>query len=967
MATVAGGPVIGRAAELAATTGRLDDAALGRGAVVFLVGEPGIGKTTLARAITERATARGLATAWGRCREDRGAPSLWPWVSVVTELGLADDTERLESATGPAAPDIELVLGGTAMAAPDDRDPGAVASRRFRLFEGLTRLLASGDRPTCVVLDDVHRADEESIGLLDHLADAIGGLPIVVIATFREGEVPTGGMLRNTVGRLAGTRSCDYLSLGALTSEEAYELVEAIVGPDPLVEGSMEDVIARSAGHPFFLEQLVRARVPGEASVLPPTIRAAVSHRVGRLPSPAIEALGAASVVGRDFAVDPVALILDRERSQVVADLDAAVEAQLVDRVGAQHRFRHAIVRDVLYAELPAVRRCRAHERLANWPLPTAPAVDDLVERAHHAIAAAELGATIDVVPIARRAGLAAAGLMGPRDGARWLDVALDATASVDDRAAIALEAGDAHLRAGAVDNARARFESAFETSAAVGDAAGMALAALAVGRCVVTAGHVDWPLVELLERAAATSPPDAADTRARLLARHGIELYWYDGDRSRELTQQALDLVTSSTPPRVRAEVLFARLFCLRGPGRLTERLAIGTELVELAERQQLDEDEFRGRTWLIPELLQVPDLPRYDANVAALADLAVQTDQPLHHWYADLYRAQAAIARGDHIAGRQLAASALRAGQRSRAPVADVYHIGHEYLIRRDVGGLDEIVPRLEELSARFPAFTTLRALLGLVLVELGERDRAVAEIVRLAHQRFGAVPEDSLWIATIGMSAEVSFHTGLDATGRLAASLLRPHAGTCAVQGLPCCFGAVDRYLGLACAAAGDLEAAARDLGQALDQHRRWGLVPFRLRTELDLARVAIAAGGLAPADRERLLETLATIRTEATARGYARLVIEIDGVAGQIERSSVRHPSGPGGTLSDREAEVLALLAGGATNKDLARDLHISVNTVERHLRNIFTKLGVTNRVEATAVHLGHVTGTDHGSP
>ena len=77
--------------------------------------------------------------------------------------------------------------------------------------------------------------------------------------------------------------------------------------------------------------------------------------------------------------------------------------------------------------------------------------------------------------------------------------------------------------------------------------------------------------------------------------------------------------------------------------------------------------------------------------------------------------------------------------------------------------------------------------------------------------------------------------------------------------------------------------------------------------------------------------------------------------------------MRHPSGPGGTLTDREAEVLALIADGAANKDVARELHISVNTVEWHVRNIFNKLGVANRVEATAAHLRHLSPQDHGSP
>lgn len=959
--------VIGRTTELRSVQRRIDAVASGRGSVVFVAGEPGIGKSTFASEIAHEAARRGITTAWGRCREVRGAPAMWPWVHALTALGL-HDRATIEAVTGPAAGDVALVLGGQITEQPDDRDSGASASRRFRLFHGLATLLGSRTDPTCIVIDDLHRADEESIGFLEHLADVIESAPIVVVGTFRDGEVSAGSALQGAIGRLVTQPTCDYLSLRTLPADEARELAMFLTAGDELDTDLIERAVERSTGHPFFLEQLVRAGLTGDEATLPPTIREAVRYRIERLGEATARTMGAAAVIGREFTIDEVAFVSGEPSRTVVDAVGPAIDAQLIDLDGGDMRFRHVIVRDVLYGELPLAIRRSAHERMATYPVFRRPTDDERVARAHHAVAASELGADVDVVGYSYDAGRAVADRLGPAEAADWFDVALTAASGTgaEHAASLALEAGEAHLRAGRTDVARARFEQAFDTAHGLGDAQVMAAAALAVGRCVVTAGDVDRGLVDLLERAHASLPDDHRD-QARLLARHGIELYWRDGERSRELTEQALALVDAAADPKVRAEVLFARLFCLRGPGRLGERLAIGSEIVELASLEHLDDDEFRGRTWLIPELLQVPDLPAYESQVAALTQIAERSGQPLHRWYADLYRAQAAIARGEHASGRELAESARRAGLRSQAPVAAVYHVGHEFLIRRDLGDLDAIVDDLREVSARFPAFATLRALLGLVYIELGERDRAVAEVVRLAHQRFSAVPQDSLWIATLGICAEVSFHTRLDATGKLLVSLLRPHAGTCAVQGLPTCFGAVDRYLGLAMAAAGDHDGAREHLGRALEQHQQWGFVPFELRTELDLARLDVRNGPLTPGERDRLVAGLQRARDRAANLGYERLARQVVDLIDRAMASEASRPSGPGGTLSDRETEVLGLIAQGATNKELATRLHISVNTVERHVRNIFTKLGVTNRVEASAAFLRHCAAQDHGSP
>ena len=946
--------MVGRRSELSEIAHHLDRTLEGHGSIVFIGGEPGLGKTVLARCVAAEADARDIAVVWGRCREDRGAPSLWPWLQVLSALGF--QRADLRPIIGPTGDDLAALLSGAEL----DRggaDAQLSLSRRFRLLEGIRTLIAASGGPVCVLLEDIHRADSDSLDALEHIGEGIDLESIVVIGTVRDNEIPKDSHLAGVMGRLVASASCSYLGLTALSAEESAQHAQRVLNGASVPTGVIASAIRRSGGHPFFLEELLRsAGAPGTPE-LPLTIREAIRSRVERLPGAGAGLLGRVAVLGRDFDEGDATEVADDDPRAIAVALAAAEDARLLERDGTVLRFRHVLVRDVLYETLPLEDRRATHIRLASRSLGVAATPEELLDRAHHARAANECGANIDVVEPALAAGRAAAAL-GLSQATEWFEIAL-ADRSIGVRsAAVRVELGTAHLQAGKPERARECFETAFTEAEALGEQATLIAAALGVGKSVVTAGAVDRPLVSMLQRTRAVLAAHDNDAHARLLAREGIELYWHDGDHSRELTAAAMALIGPATSPEVAAEVYHARLFCLRGPGRLEERISLGTQLVEIANTSQLTDEEFRGRAWLIPELLQRPDIPSYHAQIRSLSDLAERTNQPLHRWYAELYQAQALIARGDTNEGLAVAASALRHGQRAQASVSSVYHIGQEYLARRDIGGIEPLAEGIRDLSERFPVFATLRAVLALLYIDIGRQEEAASEVTRLANQRFAIVPHDSLWIATLGMCGEVSFRARLPSTGALVATLLKPHAGTCAVQGLPCCFGSVDRYIGLGLASAGHLEPARQHLEHAVHQHRQWGFVPLRLRTQLDLVRLTQLEG---PLNRTQLSETeheLNTISAEADACGLRRISNEAAELHLLLSNVEPTRPAGPGGTLTPRETEILEHIAKGATNRALTEQLFISVNTVERHLRNIFNKLGVTNRAGATAALMQH---------
>ena len=958
MAGTVGARTVGRESELERIAADLAEAGSGRGGALLLAGEPGIGKTRLALEATGLARRRGFSVAWGRCPEAGAAPALWPWVQVVRELVALEGAAGVRARLGAAAADpLALADAGDLLTVGDRRSAELVASQRFRLFEGVIRLVGGGGRPVLVVLEDLHRGDELSIELLRSVIAEAGRLPLLVLATYRDADLREGGALAAALAEVAPLPWCADVLLGPLRPDDAALLVASVAA---VPEDAVANLVRRGGGNPFFLQQL--ARMPsGSGSAVPTSVRELIRDRVGGLSADCRELLQALAVAGRagDLAMVAgiVGLPLDAARTVLAP---AAAQGLLVTEPGERTaRFPHALLQEVLYAELEPHRRAVLHERFAAALAPMVAADAGLhAALADHALRAARGGRPVDSVAPLRGAARAAAGRLAFAEAARLLTDALAECGNrLPERTAVLLELGEAEVHAGRPAVARGHFERAAELAARLGDPPALARAALGVGSCAVTVGHVDWELVGLLRGAARELGADEGRLRARLLARLAVELYWHAaGTEARAASAEAL-AAADGLPgdPGTLAEALWARLFTLRGPDRLDQRLAIGRRLVDVAVRERLDDVEARGRVWLLPELLRAGELEVYRAGVERLARLGELSGQPLHRWYAELFAAQRATLAGavDEATTRSDAAAELAA--RLGAEAGAVYHLAQQVAIRRDVGGLEALVEPLAAIANRFPTLVTLRMLLAVVRVELGRPVEAAADLAPLAADGFASVPPDSLWTATLCYGVEVAAALGHAATAATAARLLEPYRGTCAVQGLPVAWGAVDRAVGIGRVAGGDPAGGVSALEHALALHERWGFVPAGIRTRLDLAS-ALPVGD--EAGRRLAEHALA----QAAARGLHRLA---DRAA--VLLAAPRRLHGPGGTLSPREMEVLGLVADGASNSRIAAVLVLSVNTVERHVRNVYVKLGVANRAEAAAVAARHATRSSTGSP
>ena len=255
------GELVGRDEQLAVLDRTLAGVAAGRGRLVLVAGEPGIGKTRLAEEVARRAAVRGIQVAWGRCFEGEGVPAFWPWVQVARQLLAGVAPAQLGMVLGPSAGELSQLLPELKELVPGLEPPPVVelAAARFRLYQAVTELVrqVAAARPLLVVVDDLHWADTGSLGLLVFLATELRDARLVVLGTYRDVDMAAGQPLAETLGALAREPVVERIPLGGLGEAEVARLATTIIGSRP-GERLVRAVHDRTEGNPFFVTELLR-------------------------------------------------------------------------------------------------------------------------------------------------------------------------------------------------------------------------------------------------------------------------------------------------------------------------------------------------------------------------------------------------------------------------------------------------------------------------------------------------------------------------------------------------------------------------------------------------------------------------------------------------------------------------------------------------------------------------------------
>jgi class 3 adenylate cyclase/tetratricopeptide (TPR) repeat protein len=860
---------VGRDRELRQLLDVLDTAATGRGRLVLISGEPGIGKSRLADELAAHARMRRARVLWGRCWEAGGAPAYWPWVQAIRAYIRDTDPSALREQMGNGVSDIAQMLPELRDLFPEVVPPASAdpEGARFRLFDSTASFLrrASDAQPLLFVLDDMHAADTPSLLLLEFIARELGTAHVLVAATYRDIEVTPEHPLERTLAELRRQPTTHDVSLGGFRREEVASLIELTADLEP-PDALVAVVHAETEGNPLFVGEVVRLLAsegrlgaPADAESLrftiPDSIREVIGRRIHHLSSECKSVLTVASVLGREFALDALESATEISGDDLLDVLDEAIAARVVSEIPGslgRLRFSHALIRDALYDELTTPRRTRYHRRVAEGferlyrdePDP------HLAELAHHFFEAAPGGDAAKAIHYARRAADRALALLAFEEAARLYRMALRALELRQPdkerlRPDLLVALGDARARAGDSSAAKKTFLEAADIAKRVDDADALARAALGYGGRFVWEAARDNPyLVPLLEAALAALPDADSSLRARLLARLSAGPLRDSVDREPRcaLAREAVAIARRLDDAATLAYVLDGFVAATWGPDNPEERVAVSTEMIEAARRAGDKERILQAHHWRALALLELGDVPAVHAELVAKARLAEELRQPTQYWYLFSLQATVATFEGRHAQADALIEQAFEIGRRAQGYIARVCRGVQLWQLRRDQGRLDEVVSEIERLAEEFPTYIVVRCVLAETYAELGREDEARRIVRDLESDRFTALPVNDEWLFGMALLADAAALVADDEHVSQLYELLLPYAHRNAVSAPDGSLGSVSRNLGVLAARIRDWAAAERHFEDALEMNARMGTRPWVAHTQLDYARMA-----------------------------------------------------------------------------------------------------------------------------
>lgn len=920
------------------------DCAPPRPAVVALIGEAGIGKTRLAKWLAASVGRSGHGVVWGQA-----APS-----DIGLPLGVFQDLLRAEARReGVAPPADPLAAGFPQRVLPElgGAPPGQAVGRDV-VFEAAARWFDGRARGgLTVVLDDLHWADSSSLALAAHLIRVGDPARLRFIVAFRDERSTALDEFRRTLARLAPGSE---IVLGPVSSDEIAELVAGLTN-ERLDAQQLAQVARLSGGNPFVVEELVLSGIATAADAaserLTWPLHDIVDARLARLSATASETVRWAAVLGERFDVTLLGHLARIDGSDFHATLaelrDAGVLADHNDLTDRAERmaFRHALTQVAIAERMPAAERHARHRQILA-AFDDGVCVPQLEEHLAHAQAAADRGRVV-------RLSVEAAGRAAGQG---------------------ALSDADAHYRTAwelwqTEDGERLRADLAAEWGALGG---------------LLQPGPEAVERLRDAERRYRALGDEIAAINARV---QGCHVRWKAGDPSGASDLVALgdELRDAPVPARVRAL-----------SGAANTMLLIGgdpCEAVRLADQGLALVDQMEGTTATLERLrclnavgmgvLQLGDWARARDTLHECGRLAVEIGHPagpvialgnlvvIGQWDVAPTLDDVAV-----VAERALAEATVRGMRGYQAWMA----LSAASLSLR-MGRVADTRRFREQGAAALadapdPAYerqlVVVDAQMDLVAGKLESARRRFAEVLPQMQAALDEAERD----ARLGLAQA---HLALDAPGEALATIAqwadlltdRPEQ--------------LNAYGSLLVAG---VEAATRD---GDERGQRWARLIAQIapgpRAELAGALVAIASGDAPPGRRlTAALDDLAVsgrvweaarmalvlagrlpvgspLGGELAARARtAFLDIHVDGWARRAERLlrtagsrvASRKTSGGAGGLTSREVEVLQLVADGLSNTDLAARLHLSVATVETHLRNVFRKLGVRRRTQAVRV-------------
>ena len=945
-----GREMVGRRAELSALLAAWDESRRTGSRLVLFGGEAGIGKSMLIGALQVQLADAQVLT--GQCVPLGGeglayAPINGILRQLVVRLGRDTVADWAGAGWASLAPLLPSLVGQQT-GPPDDGD-------RLRLFEAVARILeqAAQTGPLLVIIEDLHWADESTLGLLRFVARALDEAPILFVCSYRTDELTRRHPLRPFLAEMSRILNTSRLELTRLDRDDVGELLAKVIGTTP-VDSVVSLISERTQGIPYFVEELATATSAG-CLTLPDTLRDALSVRVQRLPDEAQHLLRLMSTGGN--RIDHELLTAVSDDQQLDRHLRDAIDAQVIIADETGYEFRHSLLREVIHEDLLPGEHVALHARFAEVLERCADLLPEIGRPAipHHWLSAHKLDkAFTSALEVARLPSVPHS------EAVKLYERALEIWDQIDDPESVAGSRADVlHLAAdraryaGDPERGLALIDVCIEATPPGADPLLRSRRLCAKGR-LLTMWMRPAALTVLAEAIALTDGYGATRERGhalKSLAQH--QMLDYQQHESIKTATQQLEIARALGHDGLASDAHNTIACCLKALGREEESAAEMAKAKEMAHGDQKT---------LLRYYVNVSDSyhlqGRYrQAAEEARAGVEVASGLGMERWSGAILAGNAAeplVALGEWEEADRL----IRRGLNFLPPQRHVVHLRmlKAWLLtfQGDFDGADQLLAEYAT-SLRIPRAARPRQDYDLVLEQEWQAAKSLAE---LALARGQAVEAWSYVEPQLGMPnahAPARMYALLF-VGALAARGVRaidPADRAEAVQALRIELDRIPRGVAVEPVWRPAIEAALDDTTEswrAAYERPMDEAEPAHLRPWIGLC---LAEHLIADRDRDGAREVLASclaVTKRLRAKILTDAITELLQRAGFVERMP---PINGLSRLTARETEVLRQVAAGKSNSQIGSELFISTKTASVHVSNILAKLKVSGRGEAAA--------------
>jgi tetratricopeptide (TPR) repeat protein/predicted Ser/Thr protein kinase len=863
-------PFVGRENEQANLRRYLERARDGQGALVMIGGEPGVGKTRITEELVDEAHNNGFLTFTGHCYESEGAPSYIPFVEIIESVARMVEPHAMLTMLDDDAPEVAKLVPELRQRFPDIPAPKQLPpeQERRRMFNGILEFTARAARthPILLVIEDLHWADDSTLLLLQHFAQRLQEMPVLMVGTYRDTELDFAGALAKSLQEFLRQHLAHDILLKRLPELSVSAMLRGRSGREP-PPGLVEFIYKETEGNPFFVEEVFRhlaeeaklfdskgqwrGNLHIEETDVPRGVLLVVGRRLERVSKECRRILARAAVIGRGVSFRLLNEVIEIDEDALLDAIEEAERAQLVRMPIIDGEvlltFAHELIRQTLVSDLFLPRRRGLHLRVAEA---MERVYADVLDRyagdiAHHFYqAGGDAEKIIKYAVIAGTRATAQTAYEEAVDQYRRAVQMLEHQQPVNElrRCDLLLLLGRAYENAGDPPRAKETFLLVTEIARKLPAPEQFALATIRACHFLFRFGSVDRHLLSLMNNSLELLGQKDSVVRASLLGRLSYILESAGNQSGAALSEEALSIARRVGDPEALWYALFARVFLWDRP--LEERIADATELAALEEKDTCPMMGEEGLTYLAHCHRAQGNFTAFEKDLVELRRRADDTQLPQALWRVRFIEAAYAQMLGRFDEAELLALEALALGQKKDEVVPAQGFVSFMFVQRYLQGRLSEVEDAFQGQAAQYPESLLYRASGMLLHLTLGRIEQAREEFERFAANNFADLPRHLLMPTYLMELSTVAAALG----DRNRAAHLYILVGTChdcvfLVGGNNACIGTKSHWLGMLAATIKRWNDAVAHFEEALEISTRLCLRPWLARTQHEYARMLI----------------------------------------------------------------------------------------------------------------------------